>query len=595
MEKKYKTTWDLSHLYSSITDPQIEKDLALMERLYKAFEKKYKGRNDVVKSEKKLLALLTEYEVLSEKMEKVYPYIYAFLLKDTNRSDEAVQAFMSKMHERIVDASNHLIFFRLLIGSIAPPLRKKYLKSKLLSKYHYFLKRSFERSEYDLSEPEEKILSLLSLPANSLWVRGVEKVVSEKTVQHKGEQIPLSAARSLIMDLSTQDERYELYKKTIEKLKESAEFATAELNAIYTHKKIIDNLRKLKRPYSQTLRAHQISEQTLDTLRMVAKKYEKITQTFFKLKAELLGLDILKYSDRHASIGKTESSFPFNKSVEIVSSAFEKIGPWYKDTFHSYLNNGQIDAFPRKGKPGGAYCSGGRGRPTYILLNHVDKLDSVATMAHEMGHAFHGEMSATQGVLYSGYSTAVAEVASTLFENIVFEEAQQNLSTKEKVIALHDRIVDDLRVVFMQIAGFNIELEIHEMVRNKGNVSTQDILGVMKKHMEGYLGPACPVSLEDGYSFVDWKHLRLSFYMYTYAYGQLVSKALYAQYKKDPTFWKKIEQFLSAGGSKSPEQIFKDIGIDTSKPEFFELGIKKIGEDVKKLRELAKKEGMIKE
>ena len=90
----------------------------------------------------------------------------------------------------------------------------------------------------------------------------------------------------------------------------------------------------------------------------------------------------------------------------------------------------------------------------------------------------------------------------------------------------------------------------------------------------------------DGYFFVQWSHIRRFFYVYTYAYGDLVSKALYAKYKKDPAFIQKIKQFLSAGSSKSPYDIFKDIGIDTSDPKFFEDGIKEIEKDIIRLEKL---------
>ncbi len=106
--------------------------------------------------------------------------------------------------------------------------------------------------------------------------------------------------------------------------------------------------------------------------------------------------------------------------------------------------------------------------------------------------------------------------------------------------------------------------------------------------MVAYLGSSFKLTDLDGYFFVSWSHIRRFFYVYSYAYGQLISKALYKKYKEDKTYIEKIKQFLSAGGSKSPEDIFKDIGIDTSKPEFFIEGLKSIEEDIKNLETLIK-------
>jgi oligoendopeptidase F len=228
-----------------------------------------------------------------------------------------------------------------------------------------------------------------------------------------------------------------------------------------------------------------------------------------------------------------------------------------------------------------------------VMLNHTEDIQAVSTMAHEMGHAFHSELSKSQSPIYQDYTISVAEVASTLFENFAFEEMLGKLSEKEKVIALHNQINDDVSTIFRQIACFNFELELHKTIREKGSIPKEEIAKMLNKHMKSYLGPIMKLTDNDGYFFVKWSHIRNFFYVYSYAYGQIISKALYARYKEDKSFLSKIEQFLSAGGSKSPEQIFKDIGIDVSKPEFFEAGLKQVEADIKLLEQLAKKAKLI--
>ena len=252
-----------------------------------------------------------------------------------------------------------------------------------------------------------------------------------------------------------------------------------------------------------------------------------------------------------------------------------------------------MDVFPAQGKRGGAFCSSGVGTPTLVLLNHMPNYDGVMTFAHEMGHAIHAEFSKSQSPLYQGHSTAVAEVASTFFENLAFEEIFSKLTDKEKIEALHDRINDDISTVFRQIACFNFEYELHTQIKQKGALSREDIAALMNKHMSAYLGKSVKLDEVDGYFFVAWSHIRSFFYVYSYAYGQLISKALYASYKKDKNFLLKIEEFLYAGESKTPEDIFNSIGIDTTKPEFFELALQSIEKDIDYLEELAKSKKLI--
>jgi oligoendopeptidase F len=206
-----------------------------------------------------------------------------------------------------------------------------------------------------------------------------------------------------------------------------------------------------------------------------------------------------------------------------------------------------------------------------------------------MGHAFHGELCQKQGTIYSSYSTSLAESASTLFETLAVEEVSETLSDKEKIIALHDRINDDIQTIFRQIACFNFEKDLHQAIRSKGYLTKEEIGWFHNKNMKAYLGPLYQFTENDGYFFVTWSHIRRFFYVYSYAYGQLVSKALVRRYRQDKKFWSKIEQYLSAGGKDSPENILKEIGLDVTKPEFWKEGLKELEENIIKLEKLVAK------
>lgn len=586
----YKTEWNLKQFYSSVDDPKIKKDVAAIERKYKAFEKKYKNKTDYLKNPSKLLVALKEYEALGA--DPFLPSLYTFLSSDLNSKDEKVGALATSLSMKMTEIGNRVLFFPLAVNKVPKDFQKKILADKRFAYFKQSLKLDFNAAKYELTLAEEKILSLMTLPSRSLWIRGVEKNLNDKTVDFNGKKLPLSEASSLIRTLKI-PERYDLHEKVLSKVKEAVDFSTSEINAVYINKKIRDELRNYPKPYSSTLISHDISEKTLSQLRESVKKQQKISHDFFALKAKLLKLESLRYPDRAVGVGETQKKVSFDEAIKILISSFGRFGGWYKDTLISYLEKGQIDVFPKIGKTSGAYCASGSNRPVFVLLNHIDNFDSVMTFGHEMGHAFHAELSKKQGLTYQGHSTAVAEVASTFFENIVFEEALAGLSKREQIFALHDKINDDIQTIFRQMACFEFELELHETIRAKGNASKEEIAALMNKHMQSYLGPVFKLTPDDGYFFITWSHIRNFFYVYTYAYGQIVSKALYKKYCEDKKFSTKIEQFLSAGSSKSPEQIFKDIGIDTTKSDFFDAGLKSIADDIKTLEKLAKEEKLI--
>jgi oligoendopeptidase F len=582
---KQKTTWNLGLMYTSPKDPKIEKDVAAMEVAYTAFAKKY-AKNEKYLSDVSLLSkALKDYEALDE---FPYPLAYFYLFLDVNGGDKVAEAVKNRMNQRLTVAGNQLLFFRIALGRIPKNKQKEFLLDPKLSKYTYFLERIFLQSKYNLTEAEEKIMSLKTLPSYELWVSGQQNLLSKQTIVFKGKEMPYSEASAKIKDLPQKD-RYALHDLVAEKIKSISDFAESEMNAIIINKKINDELRGYEKPYSATILGYQNEEKEVEALARIVTEHFPIAHRFHKIKAEMLGLKKLRYADRAAAVGSSKKKFPFAEGLDIVSKSFRKANPAYEKILQNYMQNGQIDVFPKKGKQSGAYCWSNINLPTYVLLNYTDNLNSITTLAHEMGHAIHGEYSKTQSPMYQGHSTAVAEVASTLFENFAFKEVFATLSESEKIIALHEKINDDISTVFRQIALFNFEVELHATIKANGSMSKEEIAALMNKHMKSYLGPLFEMKETDGYTFVAWSHIRRFFYVYSYAYGQLISKALFKKYQQDPTYLMKIEEFLKAGESKSPEKIFKDIGINTADPAFFKAGLESIKEDIILLEKLVRK------
>lgn len=584
-----KTTWNFSLLYKSIDDPKIEKDIEKIEEGIDVFSKRFDVEDKkYLRDKDALFLLLTEYENLEKRTVDLQPLNYLSCLIDTDSKNNKAISKISLFENRLVQAQNKMLFFEISLGTIDQAFREQILSDDRFKHYRFQLNKIFDDQKYTLSIKEEKIMGLKSLPSYDMWVMMNDRILSDIKIKWKNKLIPGSEALDLVQNLPKQKDRARLSLEINKEIKKMAPVAEAEINAIVTNKKINDSLRGYKEAFDATVQGYRNDKKTVLTLVNEVTNNFKISHKFYKIKSRLLNVKKMGYFDRGAPIGKISKKFDFVQSTKLLGNIFGSINPLYKKILDQYTDNGQIDVYPKVGKIGGAYCRGSYTEPTYVLLNHADDYRSFETYAHEMGHAFHTYLSRSQSPIYAGYSTVLAETASTLFENIALNSVYDSLSKKEKIIALHDKINGDIATIFRQIACFNFEKDIHDSVRAKGFLSKEELADMHNKHMQAYLGPLFELKQDDGLFFVNWSHIRRFFYVYSYAFGLLVSKALLRRYKQDPSFWTSIEKFLSAGGRDTPENILKDIGIDVTKPDFWKEGLLEIEEDIKTLDELTK-------
>ncbi len=588
----YKVEWDFRDLYKGPTDPKLERDIVDIEKLYDAFAKKYSKDESYLSDETKLHSAIKDWETLTKKVGVCGPVWYLQNLQSIDSQNKHVNAGINKLSPRLIEAGNKTLFFSLKLASIPAETQKKFLASSKLSDFRYFLKLIFDNAKYDLPENVEQVMNLKSTPAHSMWVDGFSKLCSNQVVTFKKETMPLAKAMTLIHQLPTRDRRA-LHDECMKVLKGISPFAEAEINAIYTNKKINDKLRGYDKPYSESILGYQNDVANIELLVKTVTENFSISHKFFKLKAKALGEKTLRYADRAVGIGKNARKVSFDEAVSVIRTSFGKAGQHYVDIFDTMLKNGRIDVYPKKGKQGGAYCWGGEGVPTIVMLNYNNSSDDVMTLAHEMGHAIHSELSKGQPPLYEHYTISVAEVASTFFENLAFEEMFETLSDREKIVALYDRIADYVQTIQRQVSCFNFELDLHNAIREKGSLTAEEIGELHNKNMSKYLGPAVKMSDSDKYFFEAWGHIRRFFYVYSYAYGALISRSLFQKCKEDKEYFKKVDQFMKAGQSMSPEDIFKSIGVDVTNPAFYKAGLDSIQNDIEKLEKLMKKNKMI--
>ncbi|KUK79836.1 MAG: Oligoendopeptidase, pepF/M3 family [Microgenomates bacterium 39_7] len=577
--------WNLKLLYSSPDDPQIETDLETYKEKRRIFAQKYENQTAYLTSEEQLLEALTEYEQLLNDLGGAKPLMYFHYLTAISSDDNQAHANLNKITTQLTKAYNQLTFFPIKLGKIDPALQTKFLNSKTLARFHYFLSKRFELAKYDLTEAEEKILNLTDQTSYQMWVEGVTKAINKLTVKWQDRELPVSEAAQKIFELPTKDRRL-LHQKVLRKLSTLSDFAESEINAIITNKTIEDELRGFKKPYHSRVMGSENDPEIIELLVETVSKNFDLSHKFYRLKARLLNLPSLVYADRNAQIQEIKKKYPFDQAKNIVDETFQELDPRFSQIFQRMLKNGQIDIYPRKNKVSGGFCSSSINNPTFVLLNHIDDFNSVSTLSHEMGHAIHSELSKKQPVLYQSYSTSIAETASTFFEQFVFEKLVSQFSAKDKIVALHNKLQDDINTIFRQIALFNFELELHQKIAKHGFLDSQGIGELLNYHMQSYLGPTVSLDNLDGNFYIFWSHIRNFFYTYTYAYGHLASKAMAAQVKKNPQTIEKVIEFLSAGGSAKPKEILRKVGIDITQGDFFNQGLKAISNDLDLLEKM---------
>jgi oligoendopeptidase F len=420
-----------------------------------------------------------------------------------------------------------------------------------------------------------------------MWVDGVDRALNKRIVQFKDEKVPINEAIPKMGMLVEKGDRDKLWEGISAELKTIHDFCESELNAFYTNKKITDELRKYKHPYSSTMLSHEMDEKVVFGLRDAVNARVDISHRFFALKKRMLKLTEMRMHDCGAPLTTGQKKMTFQESHDTVRAAFAAFDPDYLRIFERAFAKGHVDVYPKQGKGGGAFHSKTLNNPGVILLNQVDDIRSAFTIAHEMGHLVHSSLAEeAQASLYRDYSTATAEVASRFAERVYFEHILPTL-TKEEQIALRMKVAyEDMNNIFHAISDFNIEHRFYQEVYKRGFVPFDEMCAMFVEENKKCFGQAITMKPDDGYRVIYISHFRLRYYLYSYAFGSLVARALYAKVKADKTFVTSVKAFMQAGSSKRPADIFKSVGVDVTKKDFFNVGLDAIEADIAALEKL---------
>jgi oligoendopeptidase F len=595
---KHQTVWNLDFIKSK----ELENSQELWDELesaYRNFISKWKDRKDYLENDQILREALDDYEELVRKYAYGGKLGYYYTLKSLqNQDDIEIKAANSKLEEKLKWLSNDIQFFGLNISRIPQEKQKELLQSPKLADYKHYLELSFSEAKHLLSDSEEKIMTLKS--SSGRWVDMVERLLSResrKIIDEDGEIKEKSFSETLSLISSTNKKSRDSAATALNDILEKISIiAEEEINAIFTNKKIDDQLRKYARADSATHLGDDIDTEVVDALRDAVTKNFDISKKFYEFKARLLGLERLEYHERNVPYGDVDKKYSYDESVELVSEVFKDLDEELYQIYSKFLSEGRFDVYPKKGKVDGAYCfHSTKSLPTFILLNHEGRLREVLTIAHETGHGINNELIRKKhNSLNFGTPVSTAECASTFMEDFVLQKLLKETSDDELRLAIMVmKLSDDVSTIFRQVACYNFEWELHQEIREKGYLSKEDIGKLFLKHMSSYMGEFVEQNKGSENWWVYWGHIRRFFYVYSYASGLLISKSMQSMVHKDKKAIHKVKEFLAAGTSDSPKNIFLKMGIDITNPRFWEEGIGEVRKLLEETQKLAKKLGRI--
>jgi oligoendopeptidase F len=575
--------WDLSGLFDSPSDPRIEEVWARVKTRAEAFAKTYRERINSPELTGSLLAqAFKDLEDLSQDCAK--PVAFAQLSYVTDTNNPAAGAFLQRQLERGTELNVMLLFFELEVQALNQDKVDALLKDEAMANYrhHLVVTRSF--SPYRLSEPEEIVLEEMANTGSRAWVRLFEEITANQVYRFRspdGEVEELSQEEVLSRlresDRATRQAAADCLTDGFRELQRVVVFT---YNTLLQDKNVEDRIRSL--PYAEHSRhlSNELGRETVDLVISMCRDHYGLVERFYNVKRQILGLKELTHIDRYAPLFPAEEPVPFDEARQIVLDAFGGFSPVMRDRAKEFFDEGWIDAEPRVGKQGGAFCMYVTpDTHPYVLCNYLNKADDVTTLAHELGHGVHSSLSRGQTYFNFHGTLPLAELASTFGEMLVFESVVSKATLKDKLALYASKIESVFATVFRQAALYRFEQRAHAKRREEGELTSEQFGVIWQEELQAMFGS----SVKLGEQHRDWwmyisHFFHTPFYVYAYSFGELLVLSLYQMAKSQgSSFGESYVSLLKKGGSQSPKDLMASVGIDIDSSAFWEGGFEAMG------------------
>ncbi len=591
---EYITNWNLSrYFYTWLDDLRLKNDIENIFPATLAFAAKYEKTFSHFTLPEEILEFYTDYTKFSYDMAK--PSYYLFYRSSLDTQDLDVTKKMGEIDYIFMEASNKLLFIAQGWKNIGYERILEWSRHPSLAAYKNDLISTADGIKYILGEKEEYILNLKSRPlglAGSLHdeltgsyefmmnIGWEEKKLTEEEVrsyrQHTDRSIRREAYTSLRRVYNTKQNQI-------------------SLGNIYTSiiKDWSSEIRM--RGYGDNVMAQRnISEEMDDeVVNMLLDEVEKsysIYARFLKAKAKMLGLDSdFSVWDIGAPLGKSDKDFTFEEAYNLHLSVMKEFDSDFYEYSQKMIEEGRIDVFPRAGKRGWAFASYRKGDESFVLLNFTGKLRDVSTISHELGHAIHGHLSQVQEAPVYDSPLSLAETASIFSEMLLGEKVKSLVSAEEYKEYLNERLGDIFATIFRQVQYVIFEREVHNKIHIGEELSYKDLNLLWRKSQDslydGVVLYDTPPEDESGWSMIP--HIfHTPFYCYAYAFGNLLTFALYNKVQSGELSKEDYKDILRAGGSARPRDLLGRYGIDIASPEFYQSWIREVEKMVEEFEKL---------
>ena len=569
--------WDLSEIYKDIKDPMIKNDLKDIRNLSKDFLKKWKGKIKDLNSEE-FVDCIDQYQNLNEKIYKIGTH--SNLIFATNMEDPEISRYNSSISDEVTEIFSSLIFVTLELSKINDDTINEWVLNDEAKHWLPYLTILRKRNPYLLDPLVEEILIEKSATGRSAWVRLFDETSAALRFPFKTEMVSEAEILNYLSDIDP-EKRKIAGKSLSQTLEKNKRIFGMILNVISRDRYIEDNKRGFKRIVSSRNLDNDVEDEVVDALvKTVDEAMPQLTHRYYKWKAKQFGKSKIDWWDRNAPLPQTsDRSIEWSEAKSIVLESFASFHPEIARLANLFFENNWIDADVRKGKASGAFA-----HPSipslhpYVLLNYQGKIRDVMTLAHELGHGVHQILAAKNGLLMSETPLTVAETASVFGEMLVFRKLLEESNHEQKKQLLAGKIEDMLNTVARQIGFHQFEVKFHE-ARIKSELTPDEIGDIWMETQSHAVGPY--VNLTEDYKVL-WGYIphfvHTPFYVYAYAFGDSLVNALWHAYQNTDkqSFSEKYIAMLSAGGTKSHNDLLKPFNLSAYDKSFWQKGISMI-------------------
>ncbi len=586
-QKFTQTAWSLKDLYEGFDDPKYH---AAFEKIKAGFEsfQAYREQLKPEINEDLFISIITEYERYYRQLSRIYGFAQLAFSADTQ--DEKAQAEVSHVDQFLAEMGNKTLFFSLWWKALDNKNADRLLKASGDFRYWLVAMRNFK--DFTLSEPEEKIINIKDVTGvnalNMLYDSITNRYVFNLAVDGEVKEMTRGEINALVKEPDP-DLRARAYQEMYRVYQQDTPILGQIYQAIVRdwHNENI-KIRGFKKPISVRNLVNDIPDQIIEIMLDVTRKNAKHFHRFFQLKAKRLGMDKLRRYDIYAPVEKSDKKYKFDEAADIVLDSFYKFDTKFGDMAQMILRENHVDSEVRKGKMSGAFCLTVEPALTpWVLLNYQGRPDDVATMAHELGHGIHSLMARDHSVFTMHACLPLAETASTFAEMMLIDKLlSQESNAAVRRDLLFRQMDDSFATILRQNYFAMFEKEAHEMISKGAQVS--DLADAYFKNLESQFGDSVNLSNEFRWEWTTVPHFySVPFYVYAYAFGQLLVLSLYKQYQEEGEAFKpRYMDILAAGGSIAPVELLSNAGVDVTTAEFWQGGYDVIDEMVTRLEGL---------